>query len=283
MLLLFCAAGAAPWWSAAAFAACCGVLIAISYGLLRSGFSERFRDPYISGYQMTVASVAMIGFSALVPGVAFHFYNVMLVVFTFGALRLSLRQTLLTGLVVSVAIGSVMAWHAGHPLGPQSLAQSAVTWLAHVTVLARCVLVGLYGSSLRQRLKRRNQQLAESSARIEQLATHDELTGTLNRRAVSALLEGYTAPPASDNSRLCVALLDIDHFKLVNDRFGHPAGDAVLRRFAEVVRGALRDSDRLGRYGGEEFLMLLTATTDDAAAQVAAGQQMISANSTPAA
>jgi diguanylate cyclase len=268
VLSLLCAVGAVPWWSPLAFACTCAVLTGLSYGLLRSGFSERFRDPYISGYQMTVASVAMMSFAALLPHAAFHFYNVMLVVFTFGALRLSLRQTLIAGGVLSASVGVVMWWHAGTPLGAQSHAEALVAWLSNLTVLARCVLVGLYGSSLRQRLKRRNQQLAESSARIEQLASHDELTGTLNRRAVWSLLEGYVTPPQAGHGRLCVALLDLDHFKQVNDRFGHPAGDAVLKRFAQVVREALRDTDRLGRYGGEEFLVLLPSVEPEQALRV---------------
>jgi len=232
-------------------------LTGLSWWMLRSGFSERFRDPFLSAYQLTVACGAIAGVAALVPVAAPHFFNVMLVVFIFGALRLSTRQTVVGGGLIALAAAGVMVMHADVPPPPPSPALTAITWLSYVTVFFRCLLVGLYGSSLRGRLKRRNAQLAESTARIEQLASHDELTGVLNRRAVWALLEGHATPPAGEHGRLCVALLDLDHFKQVNDRFGHQVGDEVLRRFCQVVKSGLREGDRLGRYGGEEFLLLL--------------------------
>jgi len=268
VLALYCATGAEPWRLLAVYGAMCTALITLSWVLLRSGFTERFRDPYISAYQMLSASAGMLAIAALAPNAAFHFYNVLLVTFTFGVLRMSLKQTLLAGGAAAFAVGGVMAWHGTVPAAAASSAGPLVAWTSYLTVLVRCVLVGLYGSSLRHRLRKRNEQLAESTARIEQLATHDELTGVLNRRAVWALLESHAAPPQSGESRLCIALLDLDHFKQVNDRHGHPVGDAVLQRFCQVVRGMLREGDRLGRYGGEEFLVLLPQMEPAAALRV---------------
>ncbi|MED5620368.1 GGDEF domain-containing protein [Ideonella sp. BN130291] len=268
VLVLYSALGTLPAWVPVAFGVSSVLLLLISYLLLRTGFSERFRDPYISAYQLIVTSLCTMVFAALAPAASFHFYNVMLLIFTFATLRLNLRQALVAGAVLSASVGAVMWFHAAQPPLPQTRGEVAVAWLSHLTVLARCLIVGLYGSSLRVRLKKQNERLAESSARIEQLASHDELTGALNRRAVWALLEGHLTPPQAGAGRLCVALLDLDHFKQVNDRFGHPAGDAVLKRFSEVVRQALRDSDRLGRYGGEEFLVLLPRVDPEQALRV---------------
>jgi diguanylate cyclase (GGDEF)-like protein len=265
---LYSGVGAVPGWVPLAFAACCALLIAVSYTLLLTGFSERFRDPYISGYQMTVASLCMVAFAALAPRAAPHCYNVMLVIFTFGALRMNLRQALVAGGALGIGIGAPMVLHLGTDPGPLQAGAAAVDWLGQLTVLARCVMVGLYGSQLRGKLRKQNEQLAASTARIEQLATHDELTGALNRRALWALLEGYVTPPRSACGRLCLALIDLDHFKQVNDRFGHPVGDAVLKRFAEVARGVLREGDRFGRYGGEEFLVLLPNVEPEVAQRV---------------
>jgi diguanylate cyclase (GGDEF)-like protein len=102
--------------------------------------------------------------------------------------------------------------------------------------------------------------LERTARRMELLATHDSLTGCLNRASVETLLEHTLQRAHRDGAPTALALLDIDHFKQVNDRFGHRAGDAVLKAFAQAVRARLRSSDVLGRVGGEEFLLVLPAT-----------------------
>jgi diguanylate cyclase (GGDEF)-like protein len=92
---------------------------------------------------------------------------------------------------------------------------------------------------------------------IERLAMTDELTGVFNRRSLFDLGDKEVARARRTGASLSALLLDLDHFKRVNDKYGHLGGDAVLVRFVEVVRGCLRSSDILARYGGEEFLVLL--------------------------
>ncbi|MDP1896827.1 MAG: GGDEF domain-containing protein [Sulfurimicrobium sp.] len=88
----------------------------------------------------------------------------------------------------------------------------------------------------------------------------DWLTGAQNRRAMDALLTKEVARAQRSSSRLCVAMLDIDHFKRVNDEFGHDAGDKLLQHLTLVTKSVLRESDSLVRYGGEEFLIVLPET-----------------------
>jgi diguanylate cyclase (GGDEF)-like protein/PAS domain S-box-containing protein len=104
---------------------------------------------------------------------------------------------------------------------------------------------------------------------LEELATHDRLTGALNRGRIGELLDHEIERSARYGTALAVILLDIDHFKHLNDTFGHPAGDAVLRELAQRLEGQMRSSDRLGRWGGEEFLVLLPETDEAGACQVA--------------
>ena len=105
--------------------------------------------------------------------------------------------------------------------------------------------------------------------RVEELAQIDELTGVLNRRYIMRALNEEMARAQRNAEPCSVALLDLDFFKRINDRFGHPAGDDVLRSFAIAVSSHIRNIDRLGRYGGEEFLLVLPkATADQAAAAV---------------
>ena len=100
-------------------------------------------------------------------------------------------------------------------------------------------------------------------------ARTDALTGLANRRAMEERgpLELRRAQRTADP--VSVIMCDLDHFKNINDRYGHEAGDAVLRTIAGVLRGALRDTDALGRWGGEEFIAVLTDTDTRAAAEIA--------------
>ncbi|WP_369335750.1 GGDEF domain-containing protein [Halomonas sp. ND22Bw] len=93
--------------------------------------------------------------------------------------------------------------------------------------------------------------------RLEFLARHDELTGLLNRRAGLARLEEEISRARRHGTSLCVAICDLDHFKLVNDRHGHAVGDRVLQGATERMEEALRGYDVLARLGGEEFLVIL--------------------------
>ena len=98
---------------------------------------------------------------------------------------------------------------------------------------------------------------------LERAAGHDALTGLPNRRTFEAELKRRAAVWKRRGLGFTVAMVDLDHFKLVNDRFGHPEGDAVLRRTGEAIRESLRHDDRVFRFGGEEFVLILE-TTDPA-------------------
>ena len=100
---------------------------------------------------------------------------------------------------------------------------------------------------------------------LMRLATEDNLTGMPNRGRTVELATAALDSAAAQRRPLTVAILDLDHFKTINDRCGHAAGDHVLQEFARVGRGSLRATDILGRWGGEEFLLVLPDTTLDAA------------------
>jgi diguanylate cyclase (GGDEF)-like protein len=105
--------------------------------------------------------------------------------------------------------------------------------------------------------------------RLQRLASTDELTGLPNRRATLAFLDDALARARRDRSEVAVLMIDVDHFKRINDTWGHATGDDVLRHLARVLGGGLRDRDRLGRLGGEEFLAVLPGAGADVARGVA--------------
>jgi len=97
---------------------------------------------------------------------------------------------------------------------------------------------------------------------LEQLATLDPLTGIENRRALETEIAIALSAFQRDARPIALAMIDLDHFKRVNDRHGHEVGDQVLRDFARLAEGAVRRTDRLFRYGGEEFVLLMPCTDD---------------------
>jgi diguanylate cyclase (GGDEF)-like protein len=116
---------------------------------------------------------------------------------------------------------------------------------------------------------RAGERIVGLQARLLTLATHDALTGLWNRYAILDALTREMNRAARERSPLSVAMADLDHFKLVNDGHGHPAGDVVLQEVARRMRGTLRNYDLIGRYGGEEFLVLLPSCDAETARRVA--------------
>jgi diguanylate cyclase len=108
----------------------------------------------------------------------------------------------------------------------------------------------------RQTLQTMQQELAET----RQLLNEDALTGALNRRGLDQVLTREVARAQRSRTKLSVAMLDLDHFKQINDGFGHEAGDQMLMHFTELIRSVMRKSDALVRYGGEEFTLILPET-----------------------
>jgi len=115
-----------------------------------------------------------------------------------------------------------------------------------------------------ENLLRANQRMAAELERSHELAVQaaftDELTGVPNRRHILKLAESALTDPRKHSQPVSFALLDLDHFKKVNDTYGHAGGDAVLRHFCEHTQGHLRSGQAMGRLGGEEFLLLLPGT-----------------------
>jgi diguanylate cyclase (GGDEF)-like protein len=119
------------------------------------------------------------------------------------------------------------------------------------------------------RLRRLQAELRDKNAMLERVSTTDAVTGLRTRRFVGELLAIEVLRATRYKTPLSVVMCDLDHFKLINDSFGHPAGDAVLAGCCEVIRDTLRETDIGGRWGGEEFLLVLPHTDLDGAVALA--------------
>ncbi len=253
-----------------------GLAVNIVFWLvLRTSWSERFSDHYLAGPQMLAHAAVALGFTLYAPEIGVLFIMVLFILFAFGALRLNPKQlgsapmlgALAIGLsVVSVVI--VVGDRLSMPVDTPSQRILCGLWVA--LVLGRSTLIGIYSAQLRALLNKRNSELAATFEKLEVMASRDELTGALNRRSVMRLLEEESQRMERTGLPFGVVLFDLDHFKQINDGFGHLTGDETLRQFTAAASSGMRSTDRLARYGGEEFLMLLTATADETAARVAA-------------
>jgi diguanylate cyclase (GGDEF)-like protein len=163
--------------------------------------------------------------------------------FALTATVLSLRAAGQAYLGPSV-IGSLKIGADLSLFGRQAITSVAATLIATAYAYGYIVLVGNRGRW-----------------RLQQMATVDALTGIPNRRAFEAELAHAASRVKRNGTRLGLAMFDLDRFKRVNDRFGHEAGDAVLRHFAVTAGGALREIDFFARVGGEEFALLITDAT----------------------
>lgn len=124
-------------------------------------------------------------------------------------------------------------------------------------------------AQLEQRVRERTIELERANAALQRLAAHDPLTGLLNRRGLEERVSASLASARRRNAPLSLLLLDIDHFKKVNDGHGHDVGDLVLKAVAECLKRRLREVDVVARIGGEEFVVLLPDTGSFGACQVA--------------
>ncbi len=126
-----------------------------------------------------------------------------------------------------------------------------------------------YQSHLEARVDERTQALQDALAAANILVITDSLTQVFNRGHMESLVHDEVERAQRYHQSTALIILDIDHFKAVNDNYGHPMGDKVLRQVSDILRANLRQSDALGRWGGEEFLILLPQINLAAAASVA--------------
>jgi diguanylate cyclase len=245
----------------------CGLTVIGFFAVLsETNFSDRFEDHYLTVFQVVSHVAIQLGFLLAVPKIAFAFISVLFLIFGFGALRMTSRQATITWTLATTGLIAVFLFTdlpVGMPVGTQTERLAAM--LCFVLIIGQCAYVGLFGSTLRKTLYRRSVELKAAYRRIEELAEIDELTGAFNRRCIMRMLEEEIARSHRLGTPCAVALIDLDWFKRINDAYGHPTGDEVLRTFAITMFANIRGIDRFGRYGGEEFLLVLPDTTQQSA------------------
>jgi diguanylate cyclase (GGDEF)-like protein len=258
---LFVAAGTIQAWVLVVFSCGATAICAATYALYASGWNLRFRDPNVTWPQTVAGAALHLAVVALAPQAAFPQLANLFTVFAFAFLWQSLRASVVLWVLSMAATGAVLwAVHDRAGIALANAFEVSITWLSFSAILARFLLLSVFANQLRVRLADGRRRLAVSLEQIQELVHYDELTKACNRRTLIQRLEQERSRAERTKIGFSVALMDLDHFKAVNDAHGHAVGDEVLRTYAAAVQGAMRDTDIFGRYGGEEFLLILTAT-----------------------
>ena len=269
ILLLYAYAGTTPLATAPAYLVCGLVSVGSFWLLSESRLSDRFKDHYVVVQQSSVSLIIMLMFLYIAPEVGCVFLCSLFVIFAFGSLRATPQQTALLWTATTVGLAGIFLLTDKPIAMPNGgYIERLATMLVFVMTIGRCMFVGIFSSALRESLYKRGLELREAYKRIEELAELDELTGSLNRRSIMRALDDEIARAHRTNTPCAVALIDLDWFKKINDLFGHPTGDEALRTFAITMFANIRSIDKFGRYGGEEFLLILPETTDQAAERI---------------
>jgi diguanylate cyclase len=268
VLLIYCYAGAITIVIPAAYFVCGIALIGLFVVLSETHVNDRFEDHYLTIFQIGGHVALQLGFLLAAPEIGYAFLSVVFLIFGFGALRMTSRQATVAWSLTTIGLAPVFLF-TSTPIGLPITThiERIAAMLCFVLTIGQCAFVGLYGSSMRQSLYKRGFELKEAYKRIEELAELDELTGSFNRRYIMRMLDDEIARAHRSQAPCSIALIDLDWFKRVNDAYGHPTGDEVLRTFAITVFANIRNTDRFGRYGGEEFLLVLPDTANDVAAR----------------
>jgi diguanylate cyclase (GGDEF)-like protein len=269
VLLIYARADTIPLSVAPTYAATGLTFVALCVMLSELGFNELFEDHYLVAPTSAVSMAIMIAFTYIAPEAGVMFLCTLFTVFAFASLRSTPRQTAMIWIAMSVSLAGLFLL-TDRPISmPQgNYLERLATMLVFVLTIGRCMFIGIFSSSMKQSLYRRGLRLKEAYKRIEELAELDELTGSFNRRCIMRMLDEEISRARRAGTPCSIALIDLDWFKRINDAYGHPTGDEVLRTFAITVFANIRPIDRFGRYGGEEFLLVLPDASQDGACRM---------------
>lgn len=247
-----------PVWYAVAGAAITLFFVALHL----SGVCEDRKDPALVIEQMLAAIGLQIAATYVAPSMTMYFMGLLFLIFAFGISRLNWVQAVTIWLVSCAAMGVVLNLNDFQALLPMgSTTQGVLAWIAFSSILLRGIGVSIYANLARHRTFAHNLRLAQEAASAKAMVTHDTLTGALNRHAILPMVEHQISLAGRSKEAFALSMLDLDHFKLVNDHFGHQIGDKVLSKVVRIAKDILRTSDQIGRYGGEEFLVLLPGSS----------------------
>lgn len=246
-------------WTLCAFVLFAGINILL-YIIFRTGWNLKFSDPGLTALQMGIAAIGAMGtlyYTDHVRGVMLMAYVVTIL---FGIFGFNLIQHMMFTLFSLFCYGTVILLLLNNHPETIVLRIEILQFIIFAAVLTWFSMVGAYIGSLRKKLSGTNHRLNTALDTIRELAIHDDLTRAFNRRHMYEELRREKATTDRTGGSFSIALFDLDHFKKINDIYGHLKGDDVLKHLIHSLRHEIREIDSIYRFGGEEFVIIMPDT-----------------------
>ena len=235
---------------------------ALFYVLVRFGKTRRLRDPNLMIPQQSFSLLAIaFAYTAIAPHDRGLVLILIALVMVFGMYTHQPRQSVFTGVLAMAMLAVCMGVlsHLDPEFYPPTLELLRFELL--LGTLPPLILAAYQISAWRNRLSQQRRELRSTLEKVQALASRDALTGLYNRRHMQDKMQDCVRRFERYGERFTVVLVDLDHFKRINDQHGHRVGDEALVAFSAGATMVLRDSDTVGRWGGEEFLFVLPNTS----------------------
>lgn len=238
-----------------------GLVVGINlflYIIFRSGWNKRFSDPSLTFPQMGIAALAammVVYYTDNIRGIMLIAY---IVTMLFGVFRFNLIHYILFSVFSVACYGTVILLLLNKHPDRITLKLEILQLIVFAVVLTWFSMVFSYIRSIRKKLSKTNYRLKNALTTIHELAIHDDLTKAYNRRHMYEEIKREKAKADRIGGLFSLALFDLDHFKRVNDTYGHLKGDEVLKHLIHSVSHEIREIDSIFRYGGEEFVILMS-------------------------
>lgn len=241
-----------------------GIAMVVFHLIFSSGMNRKAAEKNLTAPIILCALSMMLWVVYAAPATRIIFTPFVFVTIAYGMYRLTLKTMLFLSIATLAAYAFVIGMHysQSHDVALLKFERSVLKLeLLHWFVLALTLPGFVMLTGRVQRLHNALLRAGRKIKNIEEHARRDQLIGCYNRRYMVAVLEEQKRLADENGTDLCLAVIDLDHFKLVNDEVGHLAGDEVLRTFARIAQDHVRQGDVFGRYGGEEFLLVLPETS----------------------
>ena len=231
-----------------------------SFALIRSGITRNWRDPRLGQVQLINGCFVAMVVYVHTPAMRAVLLQTICVLLIFGMVSLRARETRHLGGAAIVMVLAALWLQLSQATPDLDVSSEVLKVVVACLVFLQITVYSYTASDLRSRVLREHRTITRAVEQVHDLLVHDALTGLFNRSYLMEQLERERQRFARSQRRFCVAMIDLDHFKQINDTYGHPVGDEVLIEFAQLACAVMRDTDVIGRWGGEEFVIIMPET-----------------------
>ena len=236
--------------------------------LLRTGLNKKYTDPSLTVAQILWSTLFLLTIAYLLNESRGLILMMYFGILSLGYFQLKFRDFLYTGLFAILGYAFVMLYIYANEPDRIEIKLEIIQWMIFSSTISVMLYTGSAIHHLRDRAEKQYMDLQEALELNKKLAITDELTGLYNRRYFMEKMAQQKALSERDDSDFVLCFCDLDHFKQINDTFGHHTGDIVLQKFSEILKSSIREIDFAARFGGEEFVCLLVNTDIEKAIKV---------------